>query len=220
VQENRLIVESSLQNALTAITYPLAVLDFETVQLAIPVWNGCRPYDQVPVQFSCDVVNEQHEVTHHEWLATGAEDPRPEIAARVIEACRGAAVVVAYNASFENTVLAQLAEAVPEHAEALADIEVRLVDALPLVRDHVYHPEFGGSFSLKSVLPVLVPGMGYDGLAIASGGLASVKLQHLMFDSNMSSTERARTREALLQYCAVDTLGVVRLLEQLTLEFS
>lgn len=215
VQENRLIVESSLQDALTALAYPLAVLDFETVQLAIPAWNGCRPYDQVPVQFRCDVVDEQHQVTHHEWLATGAEDPRPEMAARVIEACRGAAVVVAYNASFENTVLAQLADAVPELAEALADIEARLVDALPLVRDHVYHPEFGGSFSLKSVLPVLVPGMGYDGLAIASGGLASVKLQHLMFDRDMSLTERAQTRKALLEYCAVDTLGVVRILEQL-----
>jgi hypothetical protein len=57
--------------------------------------------------------------------------------------------------------------------------------------------------------------MGYDGLAIASGGLASVKLQHLMFDSDMSLTERAQTREALLQYCAVDTLGVVWLLEKL-----
>ena len=133
----------------------------------------------------------------------------------MVDACRGARVVVAYNASFEKTILCELAESVPEHAEALADITARLVDALPLVRDHVYHPDFGGSFSLKSVLPVLVPGMGYEGLEISSGGLASLKLRRLMFESDVPLTEREQTREALLQYCAVDTLGVVRLLEEL-----
>ena len=215
VQENRLIVEESLHNALDVIAYPCAVLDFETVQLAIPVWNGCRPYDQVPVQFSCHVVTGQGDVTHEAWVADGSGDPRPEIAARVIDACRGATVVVAYNASFENTILRQLGEAVPEHAEALAEIAARLVDALPLFRDHVYHPDFLGSFSLKSVLPALVPGMGYEGLEISSGGLASLKLRRLMFDRDVPLTEREQTREALLQYCAVDTLGVVRLLEEL-----
>ena len=215
VQANRLIVETSLHNALDVIAYPCAVLDFETVLLAIPVWNGCRPYDQVPVQFSCHVVTDQGEVTHDAWVADGSGDPRPEIAARVVAACRGAKVVVAYNASFENTILRELAEAVPKQAEALADIAARLVDALPLVRDHVYHPDFLGSFSLKSVLPALVPGMGYEGLEISSGGLASLKLRRLMFDSDVPLTEREETREALLQYCAVDTLGVVRLLEEL-----
>jgi hypothetical protein len=215
IQENRLVVETSLRDALEAVTYPCAVLDFETVQLAIPVWNGCRPYDQVPVQFSCHVVTEQNDITHHAWLANGSGDPRPEIAERVVEACRGANVVVAYNASFERTILGQLADAVPEQAAALADIEARLLDALSLVRDNVYHPDFRGSFSLKSVLPALVPGMGYDGLEIASGGLATLKLRRLMFDADVLPAERERTREALLQYCAVDTLGVVRLLERL-----
>jgi hypothetical protein len=215
VEGNRLIVETSLRDALEAVTYPCAVLDFETVQLAIPVWNGCRPYDQVPVQFSCHVVTNHHDMTHHAWLAEGSGDPRPEIAARVVEACRGANVVVAYSASFERTILGQLAEAVPHHAAALAAIEARLVDALSLVRDNVYHPDFGGSFSLKSVLPALVPGMGYDGLEIANGGLAALKLRRLMFDADVLPAERERTREALLQYCAVDTLGVVRLLERL-----
>jgi predicted RecB family nuclease len=123
--------------------------------------------------------------------------------------------VVAYHAPFEKSILGQLAEAVPEHAEALADIQDRLVDALPLVRDHVYHPAFGGSFSLKAVLPALVPGMGYDDLEIPNGGVASAKLQRLLFDDEISSAEREQTRQALLAYCAVDTLGVVRLIERL-----
>jgi predicted RecB family nuclease len=215
VQENRLIVELSLRDGMDAITYPYAVLDFETIQLAIPVWDGCRPYDQVPVQFSCHTVAARNDLSHHAWLADDAADPRREMAARVVDACRGVEVVVAYNASFERAVLDQLARAVPEQAEALAHIEARLVDALPLVRDHVYHPSFGGSFSLKSVLPALVPGMGYEGFEISNGGVASGKLRCLLFDDDVSPAERDQTREALLQYCPVDTLGVVRLLERL-----
>jgi predicted RecB family nuclease len=215
VVENRIIVESSLRDALSTIPYPYAVLDFETVQLAIPVWNGCRPYDQVPAQFSCHVVAEQNQLSHYAWVADDANDPRPEIAARVVDACRGAKAVVAYHAPFEKTVLGQLAVTVPEQAGELAAIETRLVDALPLVRDHVYHPAFGGSFRLKSVLPALVPGMGYAGLEIANGGLASVKLRRLMLDDDVSPPEREQTREALLQYCGLDTLGVVRLLGRL-----
>jgi hypothetical protein len=216
VQGDRIIVEPTLREALVAFRRPHAVLDFETVQLAIPIWNGCRPYDQVPAQFSCHVVSKPGNIAHHAWLADGPGDPRPEIAARLVEACRNVAVVVAYNAPFEAAVLRDLADAVPEHAAALADIEARLVDALPLVREHVYHPAFGGSFSLKSVLPALVLGLGYDGLEIAGGGVASRELRRLMFEGDtLSADEREHIRDALLRYCALDTLGVVRLLERL-----
>ncbi len=192
------------------------MLDFEAVQLAIPIWKGCRPYDQVPALFSCHVISGPGAITHHAWLADGPGDPRPEIAARVVDACCDAEVVVAYNATFEAGVLRDLADSVPKHATRLADIEARLVDALPLVRDHVYDPAFGGSFSLKAVLPVLVPGMTYDTLDIAGGRTATIQLQRLMFEGDtLSADERDQTRDALLRYCALDTLGVVRLLERL-----
>ncbi len=215
VQEGRLIVEPSLRDALGVVQYPLAVLDFETVMPAIPVWPGCRPYDQVPVQFSCHVVAASGQVVHHAWLADTAADPRPEMARRIVEASHGAAVVVAYNASFERQVIHALAEAVPECAEALRDVAARLVDALPLVRTHVYHPDFNGSFSLKSVYPALVGGPGYAGMEIAGGGLASVKLRRLLFDADVQPDERAQIRKALLEYCAQDTRGVVELLQRL-----
>jgi len=215
VQENRLIVAGTLADALTVVQYPIAVLDFETLQTPIPVWDGCRPWDQVPAQFSCHVVSAPGQVTHHEWLAEEAGDPRPELARRLVDACRGAKVVCAYNASFEGQVIEQLAAAVPDLSTELVDIKARLVDALPLVRDHVYHPDFLGSFSLKTVLPVLVPGAGYEGLAVADGGTASVKLRRLLIDQDLPADEAERTRAALKEYCAVDTLGVVRLLERL-----
>ncbi len=215
VQEGRTIVASTLAGALGVLQYPFATLDFETLQLAIPRWNGCWPWAQVPAQFSCHVVPAPGQVHHHEWLAEGPGDPRPELARRLVDACRDARVVFAWNANFEGQVIDQLAEAVPDRAADLLDLRARLVDALPLVRDHVYHPEFHGSFSLKRVLPALVPGMGYEGLVVAEGGMASVQLRRLLVDQDLPPEEVEATRTALKAYCAVDTLGVVRLLERL-----
>jgi hypothetical protein len=215
VQEGRMIVASTLADALRVVAYPFAALDFESLQTPIPIWHGCRPWDQVPAQFSCEVVSAPGQVTHHDWLAEPGGDPRPALARRLVEVCRGVKVVFAWNASFEAQMLDLLAEAAPELADELADISTRLVDALPLVRDHVYHPDFLGSFSLKTVLPVLVPGSGYEGLAVADGGTASVQLRKLLVDQNLPLDEVERVRTALKEYCAVDTLGVVRLLERL-----
>lgn len=216
VQTGRLIVEPCLSKALTAFREPLAFLDFETVGLAIPVWNGCHPYDAVPVQFSCHRPALDGTVVHHEWLADGPADPRPELARRLVEACRGARTVVAYNASFEGRGIALLAAAVPELAEELRAIAGRLADLLPVVRDHVYHPDFGGSFSLKAVLPALVPGPGYDELEVAEGATASVELERLLFHGDgMPTEDRRRLREALLRYCALDTAGLMGLLARL-----
>lgn len=218
VRENRIIVEQGLRDALASIPRPFAVLDFETVRLAIPAWNGCRPYDQVPAQFSCHLVRDNGGPVHHAWIADSSEDPRPVIAAELVDACQGAASVIAYNSSFEAKALRHLAEFVPSLADGLLSIERRLVDALPIVREHVYHPAFGGSFSLKSVLPALVEGMSYQDLEVAGGQLASVELARLMFEGQtMDTVERDRLREALRSYCALDTLGVVRLLDRLEL---
>jgi len=141
---------------------PIAFLDFETVGLAIPVWAGCHPYDFVPVQFSCHVQDATGGIVHREWLAGGPEDPRPMLAEHLVRACEGARTVVAYSAGFERRCIDQMAETLPALAAPLRSIVDRLVDLLPVVRNHVYHPDFGGSFSLKSVLPALVPEIRYE----------------------------------------------------------
>jgi hypothetical protein len=216
VQTGRLIVEPGLARALRAFEEPLAFLDFETVGLAIPVWDGCHPYDQVPVQFSCDRQVPDGTIAHHEWIADGPGDPRPELARALVAACRGARTVVAYNAGFERGCIERLADAVPQLADDLLDIAARLADPLPVVREHVYHPDFHGSFSLKAVLPALVPGPGYEELEVAEGATASLALDRLMFRGDaMTADERQRLRDALLRYCALDTMSMVRLLERL-----
>ena len=125
------------------------------------------------MQMSCHVRGARGGLVHHEFLAEGPGDPRPAIAEAVVSACEGARTVVAYNASFERGRLVHLAENVPSLRTALLDVADRLVDLLPIVRDHVYHPDFGGSFSLKSVAPALVSGLGYEDLEIGEGSAAS-----------------------------------------------
>jgi len=216
VQAGRMIVEGDIGHALEQFQAPLAFLDFETVQFAIPIWDGCHPYDQVPAQFSCHRERPGGGLDHFEWAPEAPGDPRAEIAARVVEACAGARAVVAYNAGFEKGRLEDLALAVPRQAAALRDIVSRLVDPLPVVRDHVYHPDFEGSFSLKTVLPALVPDLGYDDLAIGDGDTASRELTRLVLaDPALLPADRALTREQLLRYCERDTLAMVRVLSRL-----
>jgi len=216
VQEGRIIVEPTLARALEVFVPPIAFLDFETVGLAVPVWEGCHPYDAVPVQFSCHVQEADGRVTHHEWLAEGPQDPRPALAERLVQACESARTVAAYNAGFERRCIEQMADTLPALATPLGSIVARLVDPLPIVRNHVYHPDFGGSFSLKSVLPALVPDLRYDNLEIADGGTASLELERLLLNGDGLEPEaKARLRSDLLRYCYQDTWGLVKLLERL-----
>jgi len=211
VQSDKIIVERGLKQALAQLEHPIAYLDFETIALPIPIWDGCAPYDGVPVQFSCHVEDADGELVHHEWLAEGDDDPRPALAEALVRALRGAKTVLAYNAGFEIGCIQGLRAAVPELDKELGRAQRRVRDLLPIVRDHVYHPDFGGSFSLKSVAPALVPEVSYEGLAIGDGGLATVELERLLLrGSEMSKAERRELRRALLEYCRVDTLAMVR----------
>ena len=216
VQGGRVIVEPSLAQALVPFVPPIAFLDFETVGLPIPVWNGCHPYDAVPVQFSCHVEGADGRVVHHEWLADGSQDPRPALAERLARACEGARIVVAYSAGFERGCIERMADALPGLAGPLRNIAARLVDFLPVVRNHVYHPDFGGSFSLKRVLPALVPELRYDDLPINEGSMASLELERMLFQgAELTEEAKAQLRTDLLRYCHQDTWGLVKLLREL-----
>jgi len=211
-----MIVEPGLEGALAEIDRPVAYLDFETIMPAIPVWPGCRPYDQIPVQFSWHEQKEGGELVHHEWLATGPDDPREGLARELLSICSSAKTVCAYNAAFEKRCLQELKAALPGLADPLEALLDKLHDLLPLVRDYVYHPDFRGSFSLKTVLPALVPELTYEGMAVADGQTASMLLETmLLFPETLARHEPEGIRTALLRYCEMDTLAMVRLLKKL-----
>jgi hypothetical protein len=211
--EGRMLVEPGLGDALRALVPPIAHLDFETVGPAIPVWPGLGPWHVAPVQFSCHVQRLDGTLEHHQWLAVGPEDPRPELARALIEACGEARTITMYTGS-ERAMIRQLAAAAPDLATELAGLDARLVDLKAILSRNVCHPGFRGSLGLKQVLPVLVPGLTFDLLPIRDGVRASAELYRLLFDSaGLLPTERATLEMELLAYCELDTLAMVRLTE-------
>jgi Domain of unknown function(DUF2779) len=146
-------------------------------------------------------------VTHREFLHSDRTDPRRPFAEELLDAVGGKGSIVAYGA-FEATRLRELGEHLKDLAPALARVRNRIVDLLPLIRDHVYDPEFHGSFSLKSVLPALVPELGYDDLKLTDGGLASLAYAEIQ-TPEVTSERRDQLRDALLAYCNRDTLAMV-----------
>ena len=212
VLRNELIVEPGLRAALAAYRYPIAMLDFETVSPALPQWDSCSPFGAVPVQFSVHTLHENGEISQSGCLADGEGDPRPQMAAALAAAVGGAATVLAWNAPFEKRCLAVLAESSPEHAAALREAQDKVEDLLPVVRNHVYHPEFRGSFSIKNVVPALLPEMSYDALEVSDGQAASFLLESLLCrPEEFSAEEQERLRQPLVAYCEHDTAVMVDL---------
>jgi predicted RecB family nuclease len=121
-----------------------------------------------------------------------------------------------YHQQFESQRLSDLASWLPEFSGPITRIQRRLLDLLPIVRDHVYHPAFGGSYSLKSVLPALVPEMTCEAMDVADGQAAGLAWESLI--SGCSEAEYQRKRKALLEYCGQDTLAMVKILETLRQE--
>jgi predicted RecB family nuclease len=205
-----------LGEVLSGLKYPLYFADFETVNWAIPQFAGMRPYDQLPFQWSVHVQREPGAAPeHHEFLATDASDPRREFIDSLCNALGESGNIVVYSA-FESQRLSDLAVWLPEYADRINAIQARLFDLLPIVREHTYHPAFAGSYSIKSVLPALVPDMTYEGMQVANGQGAGLAWESLVRGS-IDASERDRIRKALLDYCGQDTLAMVRLLEKLKL---
>lgn len=193
--------------------YPRAFLDFETINPAIPRWIGTRPYQQVPFQFSLHLEGPDGTITHHEFLCADGSDPRRPCAEALIAMIPAEATIVAYNAGFEKRVLQDLARDLPDLAEPLLAMTARTVDLLPVARDHWYHRDQRGSWSIKAVLPTL-SALGYDGLEVKDGGNA----QEAWLEATDPACDPARRwalEEALKAYCARDTWAMVEVLRTL-----
>ena len=208
-------IGGELANELRELNYPLCFMDFETIFPALPLYPGLRPYDHVPFQWSVHRVESPgEEARHFEFLAEDGSDPRIPFVESLIAALQNAGTVMVYNESFEKTRLQELAGFLPQYADPLNEIRTRVWDLLPCIRRNVYHRGFAGSFSLKSVLPALIPEMTYEGMVVADGGQAGLAYEK-MVRPGVYVEERASLRAALLQYCGQDTFALVKLLQRL-----
>ena len=212
VREGRPLLHGDMPSALAEMTLPVRHLDFETFAPAIPRFAGTRPYDAIPFLFSVHTERKGSTPAHVDYLHENDQDPRPQLAERLIEVLGCEGTICTYS-GYERQVLRALARALPEQAEALDAIESRLFDLLPVVRNAYYHPDFRGSFSIKNVLPALVPGLGYYDLAVGDGQTEAAR--YALALASADHQERQRTFDDLRAYCARDTLAMVKLREGL-----
>ena len=215
LKKKNVIDKDKIKKFIESLWYPLYFLDFETFDCAIPPYDNLRPYQKVPFQYSLDYLEKKGgKIGHYEYLAPPNTDPREEIITRLIKEIPQDACVLAYNMSFEKGVLKQLAEWFPKYKGKIDRIISNIRDlAAPFRSKDYYHYKMNGSFSMKIVLPILVPELSYDDMDICEGGMASEA--YLKMCQSPDSTENEQIRKALLEYCGLDTLGMVRILEKL-----
>jgi predicted RecB family nuclease len=211
VRFSRTSVGDGLSDALKRLAFPACFIDFEAVAFVPPVYPGTRPWEPVPFQWSCHSLDSpDSEPVHSEFLATGSADPRPEFVRTLLEAIQGAATIVHYS-DYEATQLARMARSgIQGSDEALALLKATGFDLLKAVKSHVYHPDFRGSFSIKKVLPALVPGLGYSDLEVQDGDTAQIRFIEMTSPAT-TETRREQIARALRKYCERDTLAMVEL---------
>lgn len=191
--------------------FPAYFLDFETVQLAVPIWKGTRPYQQISFQFSLHKLESSGRLSHSGFIDLSGRDPSEQFARALIAACGERGPVFVYNAAFETSRLRELAERYPKQANALLGMLDRVVDLLPIARNRYYHPAQKGSWSIKAVLPAAVPELSYEKLVgIQDGGMAMDAYCEAVQPSTTAG-RKAEIERQLKAYCRLDTFAMVRL---------
>ena len=190
---------------------PAYFLDFETIQFAVPIWKGTRPYQQNTFQFSLHTLSESGQLDHTDFLDLSGNDPSEPFAQALIAACGEQGPVYVYNAGFETARMNELAIRHPRFSVALLAINARVVDLLPIARERYYHPSQQGSWSIKKVLPAIVPELRYDALdGVQDGGMAmEAFLEAIHPDTH--AARKNQIKQQLLAYCKLDTYAMVRL---------
>jgi hypothetical protein len=197
------------------VTYPLPgyFLDFETAMFAVPIWAGTRPYQQIPFQFSLHVLSSTGELLHQEFLDLSGDDPRLPFTQALVDTCGVEGPIFVYSARFEKTRIKELADRFPDLRTRLLDINSRMVDLLDIAVDRYYHPRQQGSWSIKNVLPAIAPDLGYEQLdGVQNGEMAMTAFKEAI-EENCSIDRKKVIETQLRQYCALDTLAMVKIWE-------
>lgn len=200
-------VAEGLGEVLGVIQGPTHYLDFETYASPLPSLESSRPYEAVPVQWSCHTRQLKGEMVHREFLAEGTGNPRETFTRTLLEALGTAGSICVYS-HYEQTILEHLAEALPYLADEIRAVIRRLVDLLKIVKANVYLPAFHGSYSIKKILPALAPGFGYAHLQVQDGLQAMQSFRRMLEEPEPAA--RGALRGDLLAYCAQDTLAMVQ----------
>jgi len=211
-----LVEREPLTQWIEKLVYPLYYFDFETWNPCIPPFDRTWPYLQIPFQYSVHIQEEPGaEPTHREFLAESTGDPRPELIERIIADLGETGSIVVHHAAFESERIRELAAFSPAHSDLLMAMLDRIVDTeIPFKRYWYLHPGLKGRSSIKVVLPTLVPDLSYEGMEISDGLAASFSFED-MFQGAVVGDAAEIVRENLIDYCRLDTLAMVRIVEKL-----
>ena len=212
-----IVNEVEVRRFVNTIEYPVCHLDFETIMPGVPIFNESRPYQQIPFQYSLHFQeSKESEIKHYAYLAPSDLniDPRFGLIKQMIEELKDAKTILVYNIAFERTRIKELMRDFPEFEEELQSIDDRLMDLIVPFRKKFYTTEtMEGSASIKKVLPALCPNLSYNELEIGNGMDASNAFLDLYYSNDEKYKETVR--QNLLNYCHLDTLAMVKILEVL-----
>lgn len=203
------IDQSAIAASLAQLVHPIHFFDFEAQNPAIPRFDGLKPYEQFPFQYSCHIVQADESIEHREYLHIDQSDPRPALIAALTTDIAATGSVVVYHKSFESSLLRKLAADFPQYALRLEAIADRLWDLEDIFKYHYKHPGFRGSTSIKNVLPVLVPNLSYKNLNVQRGDQAQTIWEEMIACTD--PIEKQRLVDDLRAYCQLDTLAMVEI---------
>jgi len=207
-----------IKKELDKLVYPLYFFDYETYSAAIPPFDGTRPYQQLPFQYSLHIQKEKGgAVEHKEFLARTYTNPMPALLSQLKQDFGPQGSVLVWNSKFETARNEEMAQMYPEYQSLLQDINNRMFDLMLLFkfdRELYLHSDFHRSASLKKVLPVICPELNYADLEIKEGGTASASWPLLTGDT-IAQEEKDTLANNLLKYCGRDTEAMVGILKHL-----
>ena len=200
---------------LDTLEYPLYYLDFETAQLAIPLFENSNPYAQIPFQYSLHIQQQKDgPVEHKGYLHQEKSDPRRKLAEQLIADCDKTGSIIAYNATFEKTRIKELANLFPDLSDDLLALNERMADQLiPFRRRALYSPKQKTSASIKYVLPAFSD-LSYKDMEVHNGGEAMSRYQAFL-ENRLTAEEEKILFEGLDAYCGQDTYAMVVLMKVL-----
>lgn len=217
----RLIEHTKIRDFIQTIQYPLYFLDYETLSSVIPSFDGIRPYQQVPFQYSLHILeNPEAELQHKEYLHTENTHPGLPLLQRLKEDIGDKGTVLVWYEKFEKSRNKELGEMFPEYADFMQSVNNRIIDLMiPFSEGWFVDKDFFGSASIKKVLPVLVSELSYKELNIQEGASAQRLWMETILDGKNTETKNQIMTD-LIEYCKLDTLAMVQLFKVLQTEIT
>ncbi|MBS4036176.1 MAG: DUF2779 domain-containing protein [Ignavibacterium sp.] len=217
VHKNRktIIDKDGLKEFMDTIKYLLYFMDFETFMPAVPLYDNSRPYQQIPFQYALYYQKDRKSgLEYYEFLGSPESDARIPFIESLLQNTKRKGDILVYNKSFEITRLKEIVRDFPEYADDIEERIERIKDLmLPFQKKYYYKPEMMGSYSIKNVLPALVPDLSYEGMPVADGGMAMIAYESLLYETDPDKIESIRKN--LLEYCKMDTYAMVRIWREL-----